>query len=78
MPAKRKPAAPAAAIIRPGPGRPAVPGIDRRQSRSITLPASVWARLHYVTDSAGLGNLSALIETYLTTPAHLPKEKLKS
>ena len=73
MPAKRKPTpAPAAVPVRPGPGRPAVPGIDRRKARSISLPESVWARLHYVTDSAGLGNLSALIETYLTTPAHLP------
>ncbi len=54
-----------------GPGRPAVPGLDRRRSRTITLPDSLWQRLDHVTAASGVGTISALCETLLTTKSHV-------
>lgn len=73
MPAKRKPAPTPAGHVRPV-GRPADPTIDRRRARTVSLPESIWQRLDYVTTTSGAASLSAIVETYLTTKAHLPRK----
>lgn len=71
MPAKRKPQPAGAQPVPARPvGRPTVPGLDRRKSRSISLPESLWDRLDHIA-AASASSVSTIAQQLLTTKTHV-------
>ena len=56
-----------------GAGRPPVSDLDRRTGRNISLPASLWLAIEQARAASGAASVSAVVETYVTSKAHLPK-----